>query len=846
MADRKSARREAQKPSRPAARKAPRPFTLSARWAALVLGLLTVLFFHQLVIGGKTFVSPDTSAPAGFVRMGEQSLYQDHVYPLWNPFVFLGMPSFASGTYNPLIYPPDWPLALLNKVVPLPDMTWMILYYFLGALFLFLLARELGAHPEGALLAAASFMFAPNLVAVGSGGHGSQLVDSAYLPLMLWLAVRWLKRGGLHHLAWLALAGGFQLLRGHVQICFYTWLAIALYVVVEWVAAVATRRADLLPLTGRAAALGVAAGLAFGLAGFYNLPLQDYARWSIRGGSEGGGVGMSYATAWSLAPYELPSVLIPWWVGFGGRTYWGGMPFTDYPNAYLGVVAVLLAVPAFLANGAPRIFALLTATLALIIAFGSHSPLYGFLYDHLPLFNKFRVPVMILILFQLAMALGLAWGWSAILPGGVSRAGEPRARAQRVGRLLIVLAGLLALVLVAGVMGQGAWRSAYVALATSLKTGMQQGTPQGALAFTPATAEFVWQKLVSNLGRACLLGLLAIGVAWFARRGKIPAPLASAGVLLLLLIELWPVSAQVMGTFVGDVTERNLEAGRDEVVEFLEKRGPPGTFRILPDPREFQSNRFAGFGIASLGGMHAAKPRLVQDLFDRRLKENLGWLRLLNVAYIVQYGTLPEPSPYLAVVYRRGVALPGARPAGEDSAYVSVTANLVALPRATLVGSYAVVQPAEAILDSVRLATREMGDFTYLEQDPHLQLGPVAGGQVRIASYRLNDVTIDVETPGPALLRLADEWYPDWTARVDGRPTPVLRADYLLRAVQVPAGRHQVVFRFESPAVRRGLLVSLISLVVVLAGFAASWWMRWWGPAAGGQGQRPVTGEEAA
>lgn len=829
MADRKSARREAQKPSRPAARKAPRPFTLSAGWAALVLGLLTVLFFHELVIGGKTFVSPDTSAPAGFVRMGEQSLYKDHVYPLWNPFVFLGMPSFASGTYNPLIYPPDWPLALLNQVVPLPDMTWMILYYFLGAWFMFLLARELGARPEGALLAAASFVFAPNLVAVGSGGHGSQLVDSAYLPLMLWLAARWLKRGGLHHLAWLALAGGFQLLRAHVQICFYTWLAIALYVAVEWVAALAKRRADLPSLTARAAAILAAAGLAFGLAGFYNLPLQDYARWSTRGGSEGGGVGMSYATAWSLAPYELPSVLVPWWVGFGGRTYWGGMPFTDYPNAYLGVIAVLLAVPAFLANGAPRIFALLTAALALFIAFGSHSPLYGFLYDHLPLFNKFRVPVMIIILFQLAVALGAAWGWSAILSGGVSRAGEPRVRAGRVGRLLIVLAGLLALALVAGVMGQGAWRASYVALATSHRTAMQLGAPQGPLAFTAATAEFVWQKLVSSLGRACLLGLLAIGVAWFARRGKIPAPLASAGVLLLLLFELWPVSAQVMGPFVGDVTERNLEAGRDDVVEFLEKQGPPGTVRILPD--EFQSNRFAGFGLASLGGYHAAKPRLVQDLFDRKLQMNFDWLRLLSVDYIVQHSEFEAPPPYLRSVYK-------------GSAYVY--ANLAALPRATLVGSYAVVQPAEAILDSVRSATREMMDFTYLEQDPHLQLGPVAGGHVRITSYRLNDVTVDVETPGPALLRLAEAWYPDWTARVDGRPTPVLKADYLLRAVHVPAGRHQVVFRFESPAVRRGLIVSLISLVVVLAGFAASWWMWRRGPAAGGQAQRPVTGEEAA
>src|SRR5512141_1626083 len=96
-----------------------RALTLSASWAAVILALLTVLFFHEGSVEGETFVSPDATAPAGFVRIGEQSLWKDHVYPLWNPFVFLGMPSFASGAYNPLIYPPDWPLALVQKVVRL-------------------------------------------------------------------------------------------------------------------------------------------------------------------------------------------------------------------------------------------------------------------------------------------------------------------------------------------------------------------------------------------------------------------------------------------------------------------------------------------------------------------------------------------------------------------------------------------------------------------------------------------------------------------------------------------------------------------------------------------------------
>jgi hypothetical protein len=161
------------------------------------------------------------------------------------------------------------------------------------------------------------------------------------------------------------------------------------------------------------------------------------------------------------------------------------------------------------------------------------------------------------------------------------------------------------------------------------------------------------------------------------------------------------------------------------------------------------------------------------------------------------------------------------------------------------VEQYKVIQPAKAILDSIRFGTRDMARFSYLEKDPGFQLGPAAGGRVRIASYRLNDVTVEVETPGPVLLRLADLWYPDWTARVDGKLTPILKADYLLRGVFVPAGRHRVEFRYESPAVMRGLLLSLLSLLVVLGGFAWSWWKSR-GPLAAGNGMRHETREEVA
>jgi hypothetical protein len=788
MNDRKAARR--------AAKPVPPPIALNTGWAAAILALLTVLFFHEVLLGGKTFVAPDATAPAGFVRMGEHSLWQDKVYPLWNPYVFLGMPSFGSGTYNPLIYPPDWPLALLQKVVPMPDMTWLLLYYFLGALFMFLLAREWGARAEGALLGAVAFVFAPNLVAVGSHGHGSQLVDSAYLPLMVWLASRWLRRGALADLGWLALAGGFQMLRGHVQICFYTWIAIGLLAGIDWIAAL--RSPGGLPArTLRVLGLAVAAGLAFGIAGFYDLPLRDYARWSVRGGGAGGGFGMEKATQWSMAPYELPSVLVPGYVGFGDATYWGGMPFTNYPNAYLGMVAVLLALPVFLtpATGglAPRIFALVLAAFSLLVSFGRHFPLYGFLYDHLPLFNKFRIPVMVILLFQLAAALALAWGWSAVLAGPPQRAAGERRR-DPVGLLLLGAAVVLLVTLLAGVLGAGGCEAGYV------RNAMTHRVP-----FSEEAARAAYAGYVGDLGKACALGLVAAGAAWLAWRRRLAPTLASLMVLGLLLVDLLPVSGRVMAPVIGEPTSRNLEAGRDDVVDYLEKVAPAASARILP-LAEIQDNRYAGFGIAQVGGYHAAKPQLTQDLFDDSLVTNPFWMRLLNVSYLVIPQALEAPPPFLKQVFR-----------GSQVVY----ANLMALPRATIVDRYVVVKPARAILDSIREGRLNSEDVTCLETDPGLHLGNKGDARASIVSYRLNDVTVDVESGGPALLRLADLWYPDWSATVDGRPVPILRADYLLRAVPIPAGRHRVVFAYRSAAVRAGMMLSIGSVVVALLMIAA-------------------------
>jgi hypothetical protein len=762
---------------------------LTTGWAAAILAVLTVLFFHELVLGGRTFVSPDTTAPLGFVRVGEQSLWQDRVYPLWNPFVFLGMPSFGSGAYNPLIYPPDWPLALIARVIPLPDMTWMLIYYFLGGFFLFLLAREWGARAEAALLAAAAFVYQPNLIAIGSHGHGSQLVNSAYLPLMVWLAWRWLDRGQVAALGALALAGGFQLLRGHVQVCFYTWMAIGILAAVHSLGRL--REPGALPrIAARLAGAALAAGLAFGVAGFFNLPLRDYAHHSIRSGGEGGGTGLAYATGWSMAPYELPAALFPNWVGFGNPTYWGAMPFTDYPNAFLGVVAVLLMVLAAAVRGMPglpRVFAVAVGGVSLLVAFGSHFPLYQWLYDHLPLFNRFRIPVMILVLFQLAAALGVAWGWTAVL----AHAGAARRPGAALERVLFVLMAALGLGLLMGLGGGEGLRAWYLELVTTLKPG-----------FAPQAAEAAFAAFAGDLPRVGLIGLLAAGLALLTARGKVPALAASAGMLVLLLVDLWPVSHRVMAPTIGEVAVRDPDFGRDETIRFLQQQGPHWTFRVL-DPERFTDNRFAGFHLASLNGYHAAKPRLFQDLVDANASFDTRWLALLNVRFLLLSQPMSGLPPFLQPVHQG----PG-----------FVYENLLALPRATVVGEWGLVPDTGRVaIDSVRASGRDPGRHTWLTRDPGVPSAPLDSARAEITRYALHEVVVQVETSRPALLRLAELWYPDWTVTVGGRPAEMLRADHALRAVAVPAGASEVVFRFESRAVRDGMTLSLVSAVLALA-----------------------------
>ncbi|HEU5309962.1 MAG TPA: YfhO family protein, partial [Candidatus Eisenbacteria bacterium] len=725
--------------------------------------------------------SPDSVAPAGFSKIANEALHERGVYPLWNPYYFLGMPSYGSLAYHPYVYPPDVLFGMLNRI-GFPDLTWLLFHYVLLAFSMLVLLRSLGADPAPAAFGAVALALTPNLVAVGAFGHGSQIMTASYLPLLVWLLDRFTRKGSWLALAGFATAAAFQLLRGHVQIVFYTWLALGLYSLVFGVAALrAGRRGEGLRAFG-----GLAAGLVlgFGMSAFLYLPIHEYSKISTRGGGEGGGAGLQYATSWSFHPKEMLTFVLPSMFGFGGATYWGTMPFTDYPN-YMGIVPLALAIyGAMRVRGPLRAYWVLLGVAALLISFGKHfQALYSLLYFHLPFFNKFRVPVMILVLFQFAVATLAALGLTAALraeprPAKGADPGRPWIRAA----LLALAGGVGALVLLN-------------AFAPSIRDAAVSSRPN----FDMARARAALDMASIDAIKGGLFLAAALGVIGLARRGRLGRGWAALLVIGVTALDLWTIDRKIMDPLIGSPVEYDENFRETPEVTFL--RSDPSQFRVFP--LEWNDSRLAASGIASVLGYHPAKPRLYQAFVDTAGVQSLPTLEMLNVKYVLAEGEFPPGFP--------GVALRHDGP-------VKVYELLGALPRASMM--HAVRQVRD---DGVALATMRTHGFDPRAEvlwnastPPPPMAFPESPESIRTVTYDFNEIEYRVRATAPGLLLLVEQWDPDWRATVDGKDAPIHRVNFFMRAVTLPAGEHTVRFTYHPAGLEAGWRITIGAAAITL------------------------------
>lgn len=788
---------------------------------ALILAGLTVYFFRSAFLPPL----PDwvLSRPEGDVAslyyywraFGFQALLRG-VLPLWNPEVMCGS-AFLAYPEAALFYP----LNLIFLCLPLARALNLsfILHFFLLGFFQYRLVRYLGSRRFSSLLAAVVVIFSAPVVLHFYAGHLSNICTLAWIPLLFLLAERFRRRGKLLEAGGAGLVLALQLLAGHWQYAYYSGLLVFIYLGGDLAFNFRRRRKEIrIRLTG----LALIPLVAGGLAAIQLLPALAISRDSFRRL-----VGYDFAANFSLPPLNLLTFFLPGLLGDSvSSMYWGRFYFWEM-CAYAGFIPLLLAGIAlgFRRDRLTRAWAGIGIA-GVILALGAYTPLHRVLYLILPGFRLFRGSAKLIFFAVFALSVlsarGTDWLQSRLRSG------------KRSVFAWIALAVLLGAVSAFCFPGSGEeapprwWRS-------SLKKELLRGRhydllPPGRPAWwkdlmsrvppgknyplyverlvegTPFARNSwaLFQSETARLGRVLLLFcLILIGVYLTRRRLSFPLLLA-----LLVTYELLPWAGRFVTGFDSGICR--WPPGEKE---FFRSESNPYRFLSF-DPGDYNRGMLTGF--PSLIGYQADVSRRYLEYINAsqnlptRPEELLPavndyseLLGLLNLTYLIVPAAGESLPPPFREVWR-----------GPDRV---IWRNQNASARALISSRARVIRDRRRILAQLKNPGYDPAGYIILEEAP--PAGGGGEGRVRIIESDLNRTLLAVEVNGPAFLLLNDSYAPGWKAYLDGRASKIYRANYLARAVFIPAGKHRVEFRYLPPAFLAGAAISLLtalSLVLLI------------------------------
>lgn len=689
--------------------------------------------------------------------------YRRGEVPLWDPLIAGGVDAHVNVTQGQY-FPPYVALLLAGNPPWLRD-AYLLSMMALAGGCTFLLFHRHGMHPV-ACAAGAAFMLGGAMTLNANSIVGQAI---AMLPVPVLAMDRFLAAPSPRRAAVAALAAAFAALSSFMPIVISGLLLIALQLAVHGLAGVrdpGLRRRHV----AEAAAGAAATALGLALAGFLLLPVQLASRSDPAFNSW-------YGEA-ATAAYQLPSWpgllsrVIPYSVTQGWSPY---EPAIGQTNMFdLGVVPVLAALLAS-AGGRPAARRLLWFLAAAAVLF------LGKLFGVPPAQWLARLPVFRNIHFvpYACAALGLAVMGLAAL--GVEGLVQDRPSRRRVAVLTAVFLALVAYAV-----------------------------------FFAATHEMVpgqgLRRPGAEAARLAVAGAAVVGAAWLRRGGRIGGSAAGAAVLAALLLELVPLAWAPRYLRASPWTDL------PRYVQFL--KADEARFRIHSTySLALTPNVSQGVGLANISSRHAFNsPRYnalvhryfatdvtVYPLVTGLLPSQRVILDLLNVRYVVVHDPAEAELTALAG-YRLDAAL-------RDGRYV-VLRNRSAWPRSYVASGVRVAAGVYEALDAVgTLSPREV----VLEERPAAAaIGPeTAGGDCQVREYQPERVRLEAVAPAPAVLVLLDNHMPGWTATVNGTPAPILYANVAFRAVEIPAGRSQIEFRYRTPGLRAGIALSCAAAAAV-------------------------------
>lgn len=781
--------------------------------AAVFIFIFAAYAYCHEELSGKVLLSGDDVNALSAVHEAQTFDKSEGEYGFWNGSMFSGMPNYqiGGGHYRSSELTAPW-INFLHRGPKHP--AWILIFYFVC---FFTLLRCFGVDRWISIAGAFAIALSSYFIVIIAAGHGGKTISISFITMVaagFYLIFR-KKYGPGAIFTMLFTAAGFSV---HPQMSYYLFLMIGLFFLAElWIHIREKRFKDLLRATG-IFALSLAIGLGTGCSNIF--ANSEYASQTMRGGHSDlvssedggtkGGLDIEYATQWSYGIDETLSFLIPGVKGGASAypldrdshlyrelvrhgvpsgsaanfcanapMYWGDQPFTA-GNVYMGAVVCMLFILGLIIVRGPYKWALLAATLfSTALAWGHNCMwLTELFFNHFPLYNKFRAVSSILIVAEIAMPL---LGFLAVKQLMENSPGRKEA-----GRAILVSGGITGgICLIAALFG-----GSLGSFVSPFDASFARELPDWAYS---AIVEQRADLLRSDSWRSFFFVAAGAATLFLYSKGKIKNGLLAAALGVLIVADMWPVDRRYFNDshFMSPRESGSAFAIQPYEEQILEDPDPH--FRVMNLSVNTFNEARTSYRLKSIGGYSAAKLRRYQDLIDEHLsKMELPVAGMLNAKYLITQDENGRPSPVL---------------------------NPYALGNAWFVEKIVVAEGAQEESDAlsrINLRTTAVIDREFAGSVPNLSPGRDSSARVELVKYLPRKIDYRCTSSLPGTICFSEIYYPyGWKATIDGVPAEHFRANYILRAINVPEGEHLISFEFDPDSVRRGDAIATVCIILM-------------------------------
>ncbi len=794
---------------------------------------ISFVYFFPADIEGRILYRHDSSASRGAGQ--ELSEYQERTgeRTRWTNALFGGMPTYQMA-------PSYDSTNMLNKAATvyhlwLPENVWYVFAYLLG---FYLLLRAFDFRWYLAMLGSVIWAFSSYFFIIIAAGHIWKVMALAYLPPMIAGVVLAYRGKYLWGLVVTAIFAAFEVQANHVQMTYY-YLFIIVAMVIAFLIEGLRRKdyAHLLKATGVCLA-GAAIGICINMSSLYHT--WQYGQESMRGASElvkkndsnqsSSGLDRDYITQWSYGIDETWTLLVPNAKGGSHQIhlsdeksamkqcdpelaeyvgqwylYWGDQPFTAGP-VYVGAFVLMLFILGLFIVKGPMKWALLAVTiLSVLLSWGKYfMPLTDFFIDYVPMYAKFRTVSSILVIAEFTIPLLAMLALKKIVD-------EPDLLAKKMKWVVVSFLLTAGMAVLFALMPTMFFDFTSAADAEQLRRMLPEEYLSSFLANISKVRMAVF---TADCWRTVLVIVIGTALLLLYRYGKLRAQWLVCLLVVLCLVDMWQVNKRYLNDamFVPNTVREEPIRKSPAIDQIIQDKSLD--YRVLNMASDtFNENETSAY-VKSIGGYHAAKLRRYQELIDAYIHPEMA---AMGQAVAKAGGDMTQVNgdsiyPILNMLNTKYFILPL-----QDGQSVPL-ANPYAYGNAWMVDKVHYADNANEELEmtgQLPLRHEAVADKKFRDV---LGEGSVQDSTsvVTLQAYEPNQLTYEVNSVKGGVVVFSEIYYPGWTATIDGEEAELGRVDYVLRALQVKPGKHQVVLSFFPKSIDRTETVAYVAYVVLL------------------------------